>query len=132
MDTEELNAYGRRLTELTDEMLDKHLIAHFPTVMRRLRGGYCRVIGTKQIVYGWEMLQRYYERGFRDYPTYHWRLWGDADLSGFASLWAVMIHEVAHALQGPITRGDLHTREWQELVLQLKREHPLEAFVERG
>lgn len=65
--------------------------------------------------------------GMQEYKTFRW-LWNGYSTEGLGAVWAIVMHELAHALQterGQRYYGQVHNGAWASIVQDLQREYPL-------
>lgn len=128
MTRDELLDLGEWAVDVAEHVLNAHDVEHYPTVIRNRKGSYHhRVNGTSQIVLGWESVRRAYEEGFHEYPSiaYIWR--GQGELRGDRGVWALVLHEAAHAMQARRVRGSCHNETFIRALGDLIARCPLEG-----
>jgi len=81
------------------------------------------------ITYGWALIRKDVELGFLDYKSWRW-LWGTTPF-GLKAVWAIVLHEVAHAIQvnrGLRGRRSVHNNGWGKIVRELQELYPFEEI----
>jgi hypothetical protein len=126
--TNELDPLRRFIRHLTVKMLDDKNLQH-SVIFANINGGDHRVIagGKHQIRFGYVAVIYFGENGYTEYKT--WRHLWSGTLTGKKAMWAMAIHEVAHALQSERNgryRGSQHNQIWANAVRELQAEYPYE------
>lgn len=82
------------------------------------------------VVYGSKSLKQIHDVEFHEYET-HRDLWKPG-IKGLEGIWAIVIHESAHALQtemGERSHFSVHNYEWRKRVIQMKEEFPYKRML---
>lgn len=126
-DAHPLYGFARRLAA---KMLAEHgYKSHI--VFRNIQGANHQIHkdGTHVIKFGFECVKTE-AKGYKEYPTSYQYLWADyPGLTGKMGVWALVIHEVAHAIQtenGGRWHGSQHNQYWAKAVKELQILYPYE------
>jgi hypothetical protein len=116
-----------------DRMFDDWSLEYESTTVGRGRTSYCVIRRPYHIVLGMKGLKYWYANGYKDYRSIEY-LWEPQErMRGDKAVWALCIHEFAHALQGEIrgaSRGSVHNASFVRAVRTLQRLYPWEGLRE--
>jgi len=79
------------------------------------------------LIFGIRGMEIGFRDGFLEYKRWGW-LWGKWDITGIRSVWALVIHEIAHAIQtenGERKYRSVHNLAWAQHVIELQERFPM-------